>query len=172
MLEEDTSNIVVKFGGVESLNDYYDVLSDAADDRPVIIDQPFQGREEAEDFFDDLYTIEYNSGRIEDQGPHRHLLSTPADLTGRGIAVSEVLEHVTRNYEREPLLISEKEGMVDQYVGNKKHFRFLHTLSGKISAIGATGVYGFHDSMDENTYNTYRILADAEIDMTSPDYDI
>lgn len=162
------SSSAVKCSGTESLGDFYGVLSEEVEDRPVIVDQPFEGREKVEEFFENSYTVEYweNRSNAED----RYFVENPADLTGRGIALSEVLDHATANYSEAPVLISEKEGVVNQHVEDETHYRFLHNLDSRLTSTDATGIYGFHESLDEKFYAKCLGIMDAEIDLKSENY--
>lgn len=99
-------------------------------------------------------------------------VSDPGDLTGLGIAISEILSNwggspnqtVVCFHSLTPLL---------QYADLQRVFRFLHVLTGRLNSVDA--VAHFHldpHAHDEQTLNTLSQLFDAIVEHDNGDYTV
>lgn len=101
-------------------------------------------------------------------GQEEHALtryvSSPGDFTGIGMASSKLLEQfATQGYQTRVALDSISQLLM--YADVKTVFRFLHILTGRISAADALGFGTMDaDAHDEQTVNTIRQLFDGLVE--------
>lgn len=91
-------------------------------------------------------------------------VSSPGDFTGTGMATSQLLEGFTKQgLDTRAALHSISQLLM--YSEVKTVFRFLHVLTGRISAAGAVGFGTLDaDSHEQQTVNTIRQLFDGMIE--------
>lgn len=89
--------------------------------------------------------------------------AAPADLTGLGITLTELL---TAEDGPRTVLCFDSLTMLLQYVDVETAYRFLHVLTGRISAVGATGAFHMDPSAhDEQTVGAMKSLFDGVVDL-------
>lgn len=96
-----------------------------------------------------------------------HAVSSPADLTGIGIGITENAQSVgDRRVRLGFLSIS----MLLQYMESERVFSFLHVLTNRVSQSGYLGVFTFDPSAhDEQTTQTIVSLFDAVVRLEETD---
>lgn len=112
---------------------------------------------------------EYSRSAIADRNdrprPDREIstqtVSTPADLTGLGIAVTTYLEEWAGT-DRRSVLYFDSVTILLQYVELQSAFRFLHTLITRMQENDATGIFPFNAAAhDDQTVATLQSLFDT-----------
>ena len=93
-------------------------------------------------------------------------VSSPADLTGIGIGVSEQLRRFAdADVERTRLAFYSLSTLL-MYAELETVFRFLHVLTGRVDSIGGVGVFTIDPTThDESTVNTLKQLFDGMIEV-------
>lgn len=89
--------------------------------------------------------------------------SSPVDMTGIGISLSEFLEefYADRGLRRNRVLLHSLSTLL-MYADLQTVFRFLHVFTGRIQSADALGLYVIDaDSHDEQTMNTLKQLFDG-----------
>jgi|AntDeeMetagen681_2_1112603.scaffolds.fasta_scaffold04151_2 KaiC/GvpD/RAD55 family RecA-like ATPase len=96
--------------------------------------------------------------------PLTQYVSSPGDFTGVGMASSKLMEQfVTQDYRTRVVLDSVSQLLM--YSDVKTVFRFLHILTGRISAADALGFGTLDaDAHDDQTVNTIRQLFDGLVE--------
>ena len=90
-------------------------------------------------------------------------VANPSDLTGIGIAVSGHLSAWAED-DRQAVVCLDSLSILLQYVDLKRAFRFLHVLTNRVEAVGATGHYHIDPTVhDESTVGTLMQLFDAVV---------
>lgn len=96
-------------------------------------------------------------------------VSTPADLTGLGMKVSDLLEDLADG-DQKVVVCFHTLTVLLQYVDLQKAFRFLHVLTGRMAAVDAIAHYHMDPSVhDERERNTLTTLFDAVMELDDQD---
>lgn len=93
--------------------------------------------------------------------------SSPVDLTGIGVKISQFLEDfwMKKNIRKTRLCINSLSTML-MYSNIQTVFRFLHVFTGRVKAAGAIGVYLVEDGMhDDQAIATLKQLFDGVIEV-------
>ncbi len=91
--------------------------------------------------------------------------SSPVDMTGIGIKLSEFLQNFyqDRNIERNRVMLHSLSTLL-MYSDLQTVFRFLHVFTGRIQSVGGLGVFSIDaTSHDDQTMNTLKQLFDGVI---------
>lgn len=92
-------------------------------------------------------------------------IRTPGDLTGVGVAVSELTGEWIQEAHR-PVVCFHSVTVLLQYADLQQAFRFLHTLTGRLEEIDAVAHFHLDPSAhDEQTLKTLRPLFDAVVEV-------
>jgi KaiC/GvpD/RAD55 family RecA-like ATPase len=94
--------------------------------------------------------------------------SSPVDMTGIGIKLSEVLQAFTteRGIERNRIMLHSLSTLL-MYSNLQTVFRFLHVFTGRIQSVDALGLFAIDSTAhDEQTMNTLKQLFDGVITTT------
>jgi KaiC/GvpD/RAD55 family RecA-like ATPase len=89
--------------------------------------------------------------------------SSPVDMTGIGIKLSEFLQTFYRNQgvERNRVMVHSLSTLL-MYADLQTVFRFLHVFTGRIQSVDGLGVFAIDDSAhDDQTMNTLKQLFDG-----------
>lgn len=105
------------------------------------------------------------------RGPVVEAVESPSDLTGLGIRISEFLkEWDTDKWNGgapQTAFCFDSVTAMLQYTDLQRAFRFLHTVTGRISQSGAVGHYHLTpDAHDDKTVSTLYSLFDAVVEVT------
>lgn len=93
-------------------------------------------------------------------------VSSPGDLTGIGIGVSEQLRRFGASDAEHTRICFYSLSTLLIYAELETVFRFLHVLSGRVDSIGALGLFALDPTThDESTVNTLRQLFDGLIEV-------
>jgi len=93
--------------------------------------------------------------------------SSPVDLTGIGVKISQFLEEfrIKKNIRKIWLCINSLSTIL-MYSNTQTVFRFLHVFTGRVKAAGAIGIYVVEDGMHDNqTVTTLKQLFDGVIEI-------
>ncbi|MEA3283064.1 MAG: recombinase RecA [Euryarchaeota archaeon] len=95
------------------------------------------------------------------------MASSPVDLTGIGVKISQFLEHFWMEMQlRETRLCINSLSTILMYSNLQTVFRFLHVFTGRMKAANALGIYVIEDGMhDEKTIVTLKQLFDGMIEI-------
>ncbi|MFA4957406.1 MAG: ATPase domain-containing protein [Candidatus Methanoperedens sp.] len=97
------------------------------------------------------------------------IASSPVDLTGIGVKISQFLEEffMKKNNQKIQLHINSLSTIL-MYSNIQTVFRFLHVFTGRIKAAGALGIYVIESGMhDEQAIATLKQLFDGMIEIKS-----
>ena len=97
------------------------------------------------------------------------IASSPVDLTGIGVKISQFLEEffMKKNTQKIQLHINSLSTIL-MYSNIQTVFRFLHVFTGRIKAAGALGIYVIESGMhDEQAIATLKQLFDGMIEIKS-----
>jgi hypothetical protein len=97
------------------------------------------------------------------------IASSPVDLTGIGVKISQFLEEffMKKNNQKIQLHINSLSTIL-MYSNIQTVFRFLHVFTGRIKAAGALGIYMIESGMhDEQAIATLKQLFDGLIEIKS-----
>lgn len=99
-----------------------------------------------------------------ESGERVRKISDPTNLTGINVAISEFVDRLrSRGVERMRICINSISTLL-VYSDLKTVFRFLHTLTGRVRAMNALGVYVLEDGMhDEHVASTIKQLMDEMV---------
>ena len=89
--------------------------------------------------------------------------SSPVDMTGIGIKLSEFLQgfYQNRGIERNRVMVHSLSTLL-MYADLQTVFRFLHVFTGRIQSVDGLGVFAIDDSAhDDQTMNTLKQLFDG-----------
>jgi len=114
--------------------------------------------------------VDCSGQEIEETRARVETVSNPADLTGIGIKFSALYEalHADGAERVRAGLITVSTLLM--YSDLRAVFRFLHTLSGRITTTGGIGVFAIDpETHDEQTVNTLNQLCDGRIDVRETD---
>lgn len=97
--------------------------------------------------------------------------SSPSDVTGIGIKVSDLIERFQEDPEVEHTrLYMDSISTLLMYSELQTVFRFLHVLTGRVRSIGGLGLYTMDPDMhDERDYSTLVQLFDATVEIRDED---
>lgn len=109
-------------------------------------------------------------GDVEESATVKHT-SSPSDVTGIGIKVSDLIEKFQEDPEVERTrLYMDSISTLLMYSELQTVFRFLHVLTGRVRSIGGLGLYTMDPDMhDERDYSTLVQLFDATIEVRDAD---
>lgn len=113
----------------------------------------------------DCVTKTLGSAMIENESIK--IASSPGDLTGIGVKISEFSEEffMKKNIKNLQLHINSLSTIL-MYSNIQMVFRFLHVFTGRIKATGAIGIYDIDSGMhDEQTVVTLKQLCDGIIEV-------
>jgi len=97
-------------------------------------------------------------------------VSSPADLTGIGIGVSEQLRRLAAAEADEIRIVFYSLSTLLMYAELETVFRFLHVLAGRVDSIGALGLFSLDPTThDASTVNTLKQLFDGVIEVRLDD---
>ncbi|HEY9245710.1 MAG TPA: ATPase domain-containing protein [Candidatus Methanoperedens sp.] len=99
------------------------------------------------------------------------IASSPVDLTGIGVKISQFLEEFTmkKNIQKIQLHINSLSTIL-MYSNIQTVFRFLHVFTGRIKSAGSLGIYIIESGMhDEKSIATLKQLFDGMIEIKSED---
>lgn len=117
---------------------------------------------------DQTRSVAFDGGTPTNIGPDDtriESVSSPADLTGLGMKVSDLLEDLADGNQQIVVCFHTLTVLL-QYVDLQKAFRFLHVLTGRMGAIGAIAHYHMDPSVhDERERNTLTTLFDAVLEL-------
>lgn len=139
--------VTTKDAGDHVLEQYAGRIS--LDDRPVAVVDCVSHQQETEEVDDDR--ISY--------------VSSPVDLTGVGIEVSEYLRAFSddRGVERNRLMLYSLSTLL-MYSDLQTVFRFLHVFTGRIQSVDGLGLFSIDtESHDDRTLNTLKQLFDGVV---------
>ncbi|TYL35908.1 recombinase RecA [Natronococcus pandeyae] len=114
----------------------------------------------------DCVTKQRGVGAVEDNSQVKYA-SSPVDMTGIGIKLSEFLQEFydQRELPRNRVLLHSISTLL-MYSDLQTVFRFLHVFTGRIQSADALGVYVIDStSHDDQTMNTLKQLFDAVIEV-------
>ncbi len=97
--------------------------------------------------------------------------SSPVDMTGIGIKLSEFIEefHGTRSIENNRILLHSVSTLL-MYSDLQTVFRFLHVFTGRVQSAEALGVYVIDSTAhDDQTMNTLKQLFDGVLEVDTDD---
>lgn len=102
-------------------------------------------------------------------------VASPGNLTGVGIAISEVLAdwEGASTTEGRPVVSFGSLTVLLEHVPLDRAFQFLHVLSGRIARAGAVGYYYLDpDEHDERTVATLKTLFDTVVEHADGEWTI
>ncbi|MXV61058.1 recombinase RecA [Natronorubrum sp. JWXQ-INN-674] len=114
----------------------------------------------------DCVTKQSGIGAV-DEDPRIKYASSPVDMTGIGIKLSEFLQefYETRGLTENRVLLHSISTLL-MYSNLQTVFRFLHVFTGRIQSADAMGVYVIDSTgHDDQTMNTLKQLFDAVIEL-------
>ncbi|RQH03170.1 RAD55 family ATPase [Natrarchaeobius oligotrophus] len=120
----------------------------------------------------DCVTKQRGIGTVDDD-PRVKYASSPIDMTGIGIKLSEFLQefYETRGVTENRVLLHSVSTLL-MYSDLQTVFRFLHVFTGRIQSADALGIYIIDSTAhDDQTMNTLKQLFDGVIDVTDGDGD-
>jgi len=138
--------------GAEKVFDEYDSFAPDIEDAPVGIV--------------DCVTKQQGAGDVEDSA-HVKYASSPVDMTGIGIKLSEFLEEFYdgRGVKRNRILLHSISTLL-MYSNLQTVFRFLHVFTGRVQSADALGLYVIDSTAhDDQTMNTLKQLFDGVIEV-------
>ncbi|MFP8954277.1 RAD55 family ATPase [Natrialbaceae archaeon A-arb3/5] len=120
----------------------------------------------------DCVTKQRGIGTVEDD-PRIKYASSPIDMTGIGIKLSEHLQEFYENRAvTENRVLMHSVSTLLMYSDLQTVFRFLHVFTGRIQSADALGVYVIDSTAhDEQTMNTLKQLFDGVIEVSEGDGD-
>ncbi|MDZ7702637.1 MAG: recombinase RecA [Halobacteriales archaeon] len=93
-------------------------------------------------------------------------VSSPGDLTGIGIGVSEQLRRFAASEAERTRICFYSLSTLLMYAELETVFRFLHVLSGRVDSIGALGLFALDPTThEESTVNTLKQLFDGLVEV-------
>ncbi|HMB49515.1 RAD55 family ATPase [Natronoarchaeum rubrum] len=154
---EGTITVTTKDGG-DKILDEYEKRVDDVEGKPVGIV--------------DCVTKQRGVGNVEDS-PQLKYASSPVDMTGIGIKLSEFLQEF---YERRGLtknrVLLHSVSTLLMYSDLQTVFRFLHVFTGRVQSADALGLYVIDSTAhDDQTMNTLKQLFDGVIEVSEDDVD-
>ena len=110
----------------------------------------------------DCVTRQQGVGDVRDDDRIKYT-SSPVDMTGIGIKLSEFLQgfYQNRGIERNRVMLHSLSTLL-MYADLQTVFRFLHVFTGRIQSVDGLGVFAIDDSAhDDQTMNTLKQLFDG-----------
>jgi KaiC/GvpD/RAD55 family RecA-like ATPase len=108
------------------------------------------------------------TGAPGDSEPAVHRVSSPADLTGMGVAFTQAIDQMGTPDRLRLGFVSISTLL--QYVDAERAFSFLHVLSRRTSAAGYLGVYSIDPTTHEDRFvNVVTSIFDAAIELREDD---
>jgi KaiC/GvpD/RAD55 family RecA-like ATPase len=110
----------------------------------------------------DCVTRQQGVGEIREDDRIKYT-SSPVDMTGIGIKLSEFLQafYQDRGIERNRVMLHSLSTLL-MYADLQTVFRFLHVFTGRIQSVDGLGVFAIDDSAhDDQTMNTLKQLFDG-----------
>lgn len=108
--------------------------------------------------------VSQERGMGQEDHPLTQYVSSPGDFTGVGMASSKLLERFVKQDTRTRVALDSISQLL-MYADVKTVFRFLHILTGRISAADALGLGTLDaDAHDDQTVNTIRQLFDGLVE--------
>jgi len=110
----------------------------------------------------DCVTKQRGVGSVRDD-PRVKYASSPVDMTGIGIKLSEFLQTFYRNQgiERNRVMLHSLSTLL-MYADLQTVFRFLHVFTGRVQSVDGLGVFAIDASAhDDQTMNTLKQLFDG-----------
>ncbi|WP_440765847.1 RAD55 family ATPase [Natronorubrum sp. DTA7] len=161
----------------------FDILASGADrgDGSIVVTTKDSADKVLETFTDSTTSTDADIGVVDcvtkqrgigtvDDDPRIKYASSPVDMTGIGIKLSEFLQEFYENRglsENRVLLHSVSTLLM--YSNLQTVFRFLHVFTGRIQSADAMGVYVIDSTAhDDQTMNTLKQLFDAVIELEEP----
>ncbi|MDQ2052786.1 recombinase RecA [Natronolimnohabitans sp. A-GB9] len=117
----------------------------------------------------DCVTKQRGIGSVDDD-PRVKYASSPVDMTGIGIKLSEFLQefYEDRGLTENRVLLHSVSTLL-MYSDLQTVFRFLHVFTGRIQSADALGLYAIDSTAhDDQTMNTLKQLFDAVIELEEP----
>jgi len=114
----------------------------------------------------DCVTKQRGVGSAQDD-PRVKYASSPVDMTGIGIKLSEFLEefYQVRGHDRNRILLHSVSTLL-MYSDLQTVFRFLHVFTGRVQSADGLGVYVIDSTAhDDQTMNTLKQLFDAVVEV-------
>jgi len=115
----------------------------------------------------DCVTKQRGVGSVRDD-PRVKYASSPVDMTGIGIKLSEFLEefYEVRGHEQNRILLHSVSTLL-MYSDLQTVFRFMHVFTGRVQSADGLGVYVIDSTAhDDQTMNTLKQLFDAVVEVT------
>jgi KaiC/GvpD/RAD55 family RecA-like ATPase len=115
----------------------------------------------------DCVTKQRGVGNVRDD-PRVKYASSPVDMTGIGIMLSEFLEefYQVRGHEQNRILLHSVSTLL-MYSDLQTVFRFMHVFTGRVQSADGLGVYVIDSTAhDDQTMNTLKQLFDAVVEVT------
>ncbi|KAB1196345.1 MULTISPECIES: recombinase RecA [Haloferax] len=112
----------------------------------------------------DCVTRQQGVGDVRDDDRIKYT-SSPVDMTGIGIKLSEVLQeyYQDRGLEQNRIMLHSLSTLL-MYADLQTVFRFLHVFTGRIQSVGGLGLFTIDaDAHDDRTMNTIKQLFDGII---------
>lgn len=104
--------------------------------------------------------MEPTTYKLGEQTVSVETLHNPRDLTRMGVLINKYLN----DEESPPALCFHSLNDIQQFVGNEKLFRFLHTLGSRVKSVGGRGHYQIDPaSLDEPSISTLKPLFDFTV---------
>ena len=114
----------------------------------------------------DCVTRQQGVGEIRDDDRIKYT-SSPVDMTGIGIKLSEFLQafYQDRNIEQNRIMLHSLSTLL-MYADLQTVFRFLHVFTGRIQSVEGLGLFAIDSSAhDDKTMNTLKQLFDGIIEV-------
>ncbi|MDY6779455.1 MAG: ATPase domain-containing protein [Halobacteria archaeon] len=121
----------------------------------------------------DCVTQNQSSGGKEDTSTVK-FASSPEDMTGIGIKVSELLTSFSEEngYERNRICVNSVSTLL-MYSNLQTVFRFLHVFTGRVRSAEALGLFFLDSEMhDEKDYSTLKQLFDGSVEVRDTDPEV
>ncbi|KTG07493.1 RAD55 family ATPase [Haloferax profundi] len=112
----------------------------------------------------DCVTRQQGVGDVRDDDRIKYT-SSPVDMTGIGIKLSEVLQeyYQERGLKQNRIMLHSLSTLL-MYADLQTVFRFLHVFTGRIQSVGGLGLFAIDaDAHDDRTMNTIKQLFDGII---------
>lgn len=118
----------------------------------------------------DCVTRQQGVGDVRDDDRIKYT-SSPVDMTGIGIKLSEVLQeyYQERGLEQNRIMLHSLSTLL-MYADLQTVFRFLHVFTGRIQSVGGLGLFAIDaDAHDDRTMNTIKQLFDGIVTTSETD---